>query len=62
MPIFGRETIRRFVDNISEMKRMAGYHHKDNLQVQIVDGGLLMLTDIAYPVDGDAMLRRPVGE
>ena len=33
VPIFGRGTIRCFVDNISEMKKLAGRDFKDILQV-----------------------------
>ena len=35
VPTFGRGTIRRFVDNVSEMKKLAGWDFKDILQVAI---------------------------
>lgn len=33
IPSFGRDTIRRFADNCSEMKRMAAHNYENLLQV-----------------------------
>jgi hypothetical protein len=33
VPTFGETTIRRFVDDVSEMKRLAGHDFEDLLQV-----------------------------
>jgi hypothetical protein len=30
---FGKDTIRRFANNASQMKKLAGYHFEDLLQV-----------------------------
>lgn len=35
VPTFGETTIRRFADNVSEMKRLAGHDFEDLLQVTL---------------------------
>jgi hypothetical protein len=32
---FGKDTIRRFANNVSQMKKLAGYHFEDLLQVWV---------------------------
>lgn len=45
MPVFGRFSIRRFSNNVSELKQLAAHNFEDILQVrQHVRSGLL-LTD-----------------
>lgn len=34
MPTFGRDTIRRFVSNMADLKKMAGRDFEDSLQVR----------------------------
>jgi hypothetical protein len=36
MPTFGRDTIRRFRNNVSEMKQLAARDYEDLLQVSFV--------------------------
>ena len=36
MPTFGRETIRRFINNVSEMKQLAARDFEDLLQVRFI--------------------------
>jgi len=56
VPTFGRGTIRRFVDNISEMKKLAGRDFEDILQVATFtttflssDRSISTATTVHYP-------------
>lgn len=40
IPTFGRDTIRRFTSNTSELKKMAARNYEDFLQVGIVSSGI----------------------
>jgi hypothetical protein len=42
VPTFGRSTIRRFVANASEMKKLAARNYEDLLQVRSLESAILL--------------------
>lgn len=65
MPTFGRDTIRRFANNISELKRLAARDFEDLLQVSVLLGkhkleqiDLVSISKCAIPVF-DGLLPEP---
>jgi hypothetical protein len=48
IPTFGRDTIRRFSNNVSEMKKLAARDFEDMLQVAVVlDSLCVVLTGVS---------------